>query len=89
MRYLIKTNLHMNLGSNKFLIGSGGLRVGAVLADNATARFAMPAEHQLSELPQVDQNRLNAAAEEDHREPFNIVCPQPVREDFQIREEMY
>ena len=88
MRYLIKTNLHMNLGSNKFLIGSGGLRVGAVLADNATARFAMPVRQQLSELPQADQNQL-AAAGENHRKPLSIVCPQPVREDFHVKEEIY
>lgn len=88
MRYLIKTNLHMNLGSNKFLIGSGGLRIGAVLADDATARFAMSARQQLSELAQANQNRLDTSGE-DHRKPFRIVCPQPVREDFQVREEMY
>lgn len=85
MRYLIKTNFHMDLSSNKFLIGSGGLRVGAVLADDATARFAMPVRQQLSEQPQARQANLGAAGEQDHGSPF-IACPQPVGDEFPIRE---
>lgn len=92
MRCLIKTNLHMKLGTDKFLPGSCGLRVGAVLADDATAQFSSAYGQQIAELSYDGQPRLEASREQDHNkihQPLHIEIPQPIRDDPAIREETY
>ena len=92
MRYLVKTNLHLKFGSNTFLPGSCGLRVGAVLADDATAQFSSAYGPQIAELPYADRTRLEANREQDHnkiRQSLHIEIPQPIRDDSIIREETY
>lgn len=92
MRYLIKTNLHMKLGTDKFLSGSCGLRVGAVLADDATAQFSSAYGQQIAELSCADQAKLEVNEGRDHnkiRQPLPIEIPQPIRDDPTIREETY
>ena len=92
MRYLIKTNLHMKLGTNKFLTSSCGLRVGAVLADDATAQFSSAYGQQIAELSCADQLRLEANEGQDHNkicQPLHIEIPQPIRDDLTSREETY
>lgn len=92
MRYLIKTNLHMKLGTDKFLPGSCGLRVGAVLADDATAQYSGAYGQQIAELSCVDHPRLEVDKEQDHNkicQPLHIEIPQQVRENFAIRRETY
>ena len=90
MRYLIKTNLHMKLGTDKFLPGSCGLRVGAVLADDATAQFSSAYGQQIAELSYAGQRRLEANMEQDHNktcQPLHIEIPQPIKNDPAVREE--
>ena len=94
MRYLIKTNLHMKLGSDKFLPGSCGLRVGAVLADDATAQFSSAYGQQIAELFSTSQPQLgmNEGQEQDHNkisQPLHIEIPQPIGNDLAVREETY
>ena len=88
MRYLIKTNLHLNLGCNKFLIGSYGMRVGAVLADEETARLSAVYGQQVSELSDAKQFQLEASREQKHNEidqPAYIEVPRAFEDNFEIR----
>ncbi|MBD5160798.1 MAG: hypothetical protein HDT14_02010 [Oscillibacter sp.] len=92
MRYLIKTNLHMKLGTDKFLPGSCGLRVGAVLADDATAQFSSAYGQQIAELSNTSQPQFEVNERQDHNkisQPLHIEIPQPSRDDLTIREETY
>ena len=92
MRYLIKTNLHMKLGTDKFLPGSCGLRVGAVLADDATAQFSSAYGQQIAELSSISQPQLEVNEGQDHNkisQPLHIEIPQPIRGDLTIKEETY
>lgn len=92
MRCLIKTNLHMKLVTSKLLTSSCGLRVGAVLADDATAQYSGAYGQQIAELSCADQARLEMNEEQDRNkicQPLHIEIPQQVRENFAIRRETY
>lgn len=91
MRYLIKTNLHLNLGCNKFLIGSYGMRVGAVLADEATACLSAVYGQQVSELSDARQFQLEESREQRHSEvdqPVHIEVPKTFENDFEVKREI-
>ena len=78
MRYLIKTNLHMKLGIDKFLPGSCGLRVGAVLADDATAQFSSAYGQQIAEMSNTSQPQFEVNEGQDHNkmsQPLRIEIP--------------
>lgn len=91
MRYLIKTNLHLNLGCNKFLIGSCGMRVGAILADEVTARWSGVYGQQASELSGTRRSQLEEYRKRKHGEtdqPFRIEIPKTIENDFEVKREI-